>query len=163
MDGLTLTAERGGMKSFELTPDSQVVGASTILNVEWVGDHVVPKGGFAILSFPKWNQYQENEKFLMSYIQGDNKAKCLPLENKLTANLKCEHSKDQLIVSDVALNRLSPGIKFAFSVSGFRNPIDTSKIPGFKLQTAIKSESGEYFIVDEATTEVQVSEYGSLS
>jgi hypothetical protein len=51
------------MKKFLLSPQSQVVGDSTNLEVRWRGEHAIPKGGFVIMTFPKWNPNQSNVSF----------------------------------------------------------------------------------------------------
>lgn len=87
------------MKKFLLKPQSQVVGDSTNLEVRWRAEHAIPKGGFAILTFPKWNPNQANPSFQKSYIQGA--AACSPLA-VLTSSIRCNYANDQLIVSGIA-------------------------------------------------------------
>lgn len=81
----------------------------------------------------------------------------------LTSNISCNYARDQLIVSGIAPTQLSSGIELAFQVSGFKNPIDTGFVFGFKIQTAIQSKSGEFFIIDEADTSISVSNFAQLS
>lgn len=46
-------------------------------------------------------------------------------------------------------------------MNGYKNPIDTNLVSGFKLQTAIQTKSGT-FIIDEGTATVKVSDFATL-
>jgi hypothetical protein len=47
-------------------------------------------------------------------------------------------------------------------VTGFKNPIDTSVIRGFKISTLIFAED-QHWMIDQGETTLQVQEYAQLS
>ena len=53
--GMRVVAERGRMYKFTMSPESEVVGATTELAVRFRGEHLFPKGGYIRMIFPKWN------------------------------------------------------------------------------------------------------------
>lgn len=52
---LRIKATRGRMSKYILTPESDIVGASTTLRVEFKGEHMIPRNGYIFIDFPKWN------------------------------------------------------------------------------------------------------------
>lgn len=53
---MRVVAKRGRMNKYVLTPESQVVGASTTLRVEFAAEHDFPRGTFIFIDFPVWNR-----------------------------------------------------------------------------------------------------------
>jgi len=156
--GLSISATRGGMSMLTLTPKSTVVGDSTQLEVRWKAQHTLPKGGVVILTFPVWNLNQVDPNLRKSYIQG--KEECSLIGNQ-PLPVKCVYKSSQLTVSEISTTSISGGVEMAFSVTAFKNPIDTSLYQGFKLQTAVESKTG-IFVIDEAIASLYVSDYATL-
>ena len=50
----------------------------------------------------------------------------------------------------------------AFTVTGFKNPIQATYFSGFKITTAIYYDT-EFYVIDEDETQLSVSEYATLS
>ena len=131
---MEVKAERGGMNLFVLTPDSKEVGASTTLTIEFSCDHMFPLGGKIFIDFPKWNPENPVTDAHKSYIQGSEV--CEPVKT-LDADLFCDFQNDRLTVHGAPITNTEGGVEMAFSVTGFKNPIEASLISGFKIQTAV--------------------------
>ena len=50
----------------------------------------------------------------------------------------------------------------AFEVTGFKNPIQATYFSGFFITTAIYYDT-QYYVIDEAETQMSVSEFATLS
>jgi hypothetical protein len=108
------------------------------------------------LTFPVWNPNQTNPNLRDSYIQG--KEECTLLSSPPTT-VACNFQNLSLTVT--GLPATTSGVELVFSVTGFKNPIDTSLVTGFVLQTAIQTKTGTY-IIDEGTSSLFVSDYATL-
>ena len=65
---MRVVAKRGRMNKYVLTPESQVVGASTTLRVEFAAEHDFPRGTFIFIDFPVWNRQNPVESLRKPYI-----------------------------------------------------------------------------------------------
>ena len=65
---MRIVAKRGRMNKYVLTPESQVVGASTTLRVEFAAEHDFPRGTFIFIDFPVWNRQNPVESLRKPYI-----------------------------------------------------------------------------------------------
>lgn len=82
---MRIKAERGRMTKFILEPESDIVGASTTLKVIFRSEHMIPRGSFIFIDFPKWNP--ESSTALKPYIQGNEI--CSPI-SELDNGLICD-------------------------------------------------------------------------
>ena len=86
---MRVTAVRGSMDRFILTSESKVVGASTILKIDFSCQHDLPLGGYIFVSFPVWNPENGDPDTQKSYIQGSES--CDPSSSNLSADMVCVH------------------------------------------------------------------------
>ena len=147
------------MIKYLLTPLSKVVGESTQLEVRWRGQHTIPKGSYIFIDFPKWNPENPLAYNQKSYIQGSEK--CQPLK-VFSESMSCDFSDDRLIVSGATPALIPADTEVAFTLSGFKNPIETGFVDGFKISTRVRSGS-DFYVVDEDVSSLTVSEYATLS
>ena len=101
-------------------------------------------GGFIFVDFPKWNDENPLANQQKSYIQGS--PICTPTA-VLAATISCDFKEDRLIIYGGATAQISANSEIVFSVSGFKNPIETSVVSGFKISTAIMAANA-YFKID---------------
>ena len=147
------------MSKYILTPDSDIVGASTTLRVEFKSEHLLPRGGYIFIDFPKWNPENIIIDSQKPYIQGTEA--CAPIKI-LDNGLFCDFSNDRLVVQKSAVVDIDAETELSFEVSGFKNPIEAGYVSGFRIQTAILYGS-DFYVIDEDETQLTVSKYATLS
>ena len=76
--------------------------------------------------------------------------------------MSCDFSDDRLIVSGATPALIPADTEVAFTLSGFKNPIETGYVDGFKISTRVRSGSN-FYVVDEDVSSLTVSEYATLS
>ena len=157
--GMRVVAERGSMFKFTMSPESEVVGASTELTVRFRTQHLFPKGGYIRMLFPKWNPGQPNASLRAPYIQGSEA--CGAMEN-LSEDLFCNFKDDVLTIGRAAKANKQSNKELAFSVKGFKNPITGDDAYGFILQTAIFSGES-FYVIDEKEASVVANQFATLS
>ena len=163
-EGMRVVAERGRMYKFTMSPESEVVGATTELAVRFRGEHLFPKGGYIRMIFPKWNPEQPIEENQKPYITAQglgSEAACGPLEN-LSEGLVCNFQNDVLSIRNSAKDNKQSNLELAFKVKGFKNPISAESAYGFKLQTAVYN-GGNFYVIDEGEASVVATQYATLS
>lgn len=156
---LTATAGEIPTEDFNLYPKSPVVGQSNILQIRARLANDVPKGGLFFIEFPKWNSENPVLSQRKTYIQGSEE--CTPLE-VLSSDMTCDFQDDRLVIYGGAGAEIPAGSQIALEVTGFKNPIDTSIVSGFKISTQIQSGTN-FFMIDQGVTTLQVKEYATLS
>ena len=147
------------MNKYILTPESKVVGDSTTLTITWRGQSTLPRNGYIFVEFPKWNPQAPKQSDRLSYIQGSSV--CEPVK-VLASELSCNFKNERLAVQRAAPVEILPDTELSFTVTGFKNPIETGYVEGFKIWTAVRTGSN-FFTVDEAVTSLTVSEYAKLN
>ena len=111
------------------------MGNSTNLVLKWRGAHYVPKGGYFRIEFPKWNNLNPQISRQKSFFQGG--VSCSPLA-VLSAKLSCsfqDGNSDVLLIENGVTSDITPSSDISLLVTGFKNPIDTSLIAGFKVMS----------------------------
>ena len=76
--------------------------------------------------------------------------------------MTCDFQDDRLVISGGAAAEISAGTEIVFEVTGFKNPIDTSVVSGFKISTQIQSGT-DFYMIDSGETTLKVNEYAVLS
>ena len=75
----------------------------------------------------------------------------------------CEFSAttNVLVVSGAVPSLIPAQTEVAFSLNGFINPIEAGYVFNFKISTRVRS-GADYYVIDEDTTSLFVTEYASL-
>ena len=76
--------------------------------------------------------------------------------------MTCDFSDDRLIVTAAAPAEIPADTEVAFTLSGFKNPIEAGYVDGFKLSTRIRSGS-EFYVIDQDVASLEVTEYTTIS
>ena len=76
--------------------------------------------------------------------------------------MTCDFSDDRLIVTAAAPAEIPADTEVAFTLSGFKNPIEAGYVAGFKISTRIRSGS-DFYIIDQDEASLEVSEYTTIS
>ena len=76
--------------------------------------------------------------------------------------MTCDFSDDRLIVTAAAPALIPADTEVAFTLSGFKNPIEAGYVDGFKISTRVRSGS-DFFVIDQDETGFEISEYTTIS
>ena len=69
--------------------------------------------------------------------------------------MTCDFINNRLIIYGGATADILKDSEIVFKVTGFRNPIDTSMVSGFKISTQIEVNN-QYWTIDQGQTTLQV-------